>query len=402
MASDIHWSLREYKIGDLTDYSKNPRQLTESQYKQLKTSLDKFGMIDKPIVNADNRNTIIGGHQRINVLRKVGAATVTAWVPSRELTEKEVEELNIRLNKNTGEWDFDILANEFEFDDLLSWGFDENELIGFGADAENAEDLNSGADAEPEMDKADELLEQWGVKSGQLWQLGKHCLIVGDCTDTNTVRRLMGSEQAQMMWTDPPYGVNYVGKTKDALRVQNDDKEGLDALLAGAFSCADAVLMDGAPFYIAHPAGALCLKFGQAVLAAGWLFHETLIWVKDSMVLGHSDYHYKHEPIIYGWKGKNRKWYSDRKQTTVLEFDRPSRSELHPTIKPVELIEDGIQNSSRPNDIIYDPFAGSGSTLIACENLNRACRAIEIYPPYAAVIIQRWSDLTGEEPALIQ
>lgn len=395
--SEITWTLKTFNLNDLTDYYKNPRSLTKQQFDQLKKSLDKFGMIDKPIVNADDKNTVIGGHQRLRVLRSENAGKVECWYPSRELDEKEVEELNIRLNKNTGNFDFDILANEFEMPDLLEWGFDGAE---FGFNLSEDDDVNT--DAEPQIDKASELCEKWGVKLGQLWLLGDHRIICGDCTDKSIVDRLMAGEYAACMWTDPPYGVDYVGKTKDALTIQNDNSFDIDDLLHGSFSRADAILIDGAPFYIAHPAGALCLKFGNAVLATGWLYHETLIWVKNSMVLGHSDYHYMHEPIIYGWKGKNRKWYSDRKQVTVIEVDRPSRSELHPTTKPIELIEICLKNSTQRDDIVYEPFSGSGSTLVACENLKRKCRAIEIDPAYVAVAIQRWVDVTGGKPELVQ
>lgn len=203
------------------------------------------------------------------------------------------------------------------------------------------------------------------------------------------------------MWSDPPYGVNYVGKTKDALTIENDGSEDLPSLLDRCFSVADSVLMDGAPIYIAHPAGVLSLIFGQKFVEAGWKFHETLVWIKNSMVLGHSDYHYKHEPIIYGWKGSNRKWYAGRDQVSTLEYDRPQRSELHPTMKPIDLVIHCINNSTRKNDLVYEPFCGSGTTLLACENTNRKCRSVELSPDYCAVILQRFKDATGKEPVRI-
>ena len=178
----ITWNLKTFNIYDLTDYSKNPRSLTKQQFEQLKKSLDKFGLIDKPIINADEKHTVIGGHQRLRVLRSENKKSVECWIPSRELDEKEVEELNIRLNKNTGDWDFDTLANNFEVGDLMDWGFTEIDL-GLYPEDEESGGINAGTDAEPQIDKAEELREKWNVQSGQLWQLGDHRIICGDCTD---------------------------------------------------------------------------------------------------------------------------------------------------------------------------------------------------------------------------
>lgn len=401
----INWTLRTFRLDELTDYYKNPRSLSEKEFKQLKTSLDKFGMIDKPIVNADSANTIIGGHQRKHVLEATGVKECECWIPDRELSDKEVEELNIRLNKNTGSWDFDTLANEFELDDLLDWGFDKGELdLDLWAD-------EAPEDVEPQIDKAEELRVKWGVETGQLWQLGEHRLVCGDCTDKAVVDKVMQGERASCMWTDPPYGVDYVGKTKDALTIENDGADGLESLLLDSFSIANDALESGAPYYVAHPAGALQVTFLTSVLAIGWKIHEQLVWVKDSMVLGHSDYHYKHEPILYGWtsgegrsgRGKHdgSRWYGDNSQVSVFEIPRPKRNSEHPTMKPPELVEACLQNSTQIDGIVYEPFSGSGTTLIACERLGRKCRAVEISPAYVAVAIQRWVDVTGKEPVLL-
>lgn len=211
----------------------------------------------------------------------------------------------------------------------------------------------------------------------------------------------MMGEKADCMWTDPPYGVNYVGKTRDALTIENDGSGNLPILLSGCYEVADYNLRDGAPIYVAHPPGALQMIFNSEFVKIGWKFHETLVWIKDVMVLGHSDYHYKHEPIMYGWKGKNRSWYSDRSEVTTLEFDRPKRSSEHPTMKPVELVQKCISNSTQKNNIVYEPFSGSGTTLIACENLGRKCRAIELSPAYVAIAIERYQQATGKMPELI-
>lgn len=242
-------------------------------------------------------------------------------------------------------------------------------------------------------------------RPGDLWELGRHRLLCGDATNETDVLRLMEGERAACLWTDPPYGVEYVGKTTDALTIENDGAEELPALLRGAFALAGRVLEPGAPYYVAHPAGPLAVEFALAIRDLGWRVHEGLVWVKDVFVLGHSDYHFQHEPLLYGWtpgpgrSGRGRhegsRWYGDDAQSSVLQVPRPRRSEDHPTSKPVELVARCLLNSTRAGDLVYEPFAGSGSTLIACEQLGRVCRAIEIAPRYADVIVARWEALTG-------
>jgi DNA modification methylase len=237
---------------------------------------------------------------------------------------------------------------------------------------------------------------------GDLWALGEHRLLCGDSTSADAMRRLMGDERANVVWTDPPYGVNYVGKTARGLRIAGDSAAGLRELLHGAFTAVDSVIEDGAPLYVAHPAGALSLTFGEAFVAQGWRLHQTLVWVKDQMVLGHADYHYRHEPLLYGYKpaparrGRGAKgWYGSNAETSVFEIPRPAASREHPTAKPVELIKRCLANSSREGDIVLDPFAGSGSTLAACEVLDRRSFSLEVDPRYADVIVKRWEALTG-------
>lgn len=204
------------------------------------------------------------------------------------------------------------------------------------------------------------------------------------------------------MWTDPPYGVSYAGKTTRALTIENDGAAGLADLLRESFACVDGGLEAGAPIYVAHPAGALSVTFGSAFLERGWHLHQTLVWVKDSLVLGRSDYHYRHEPILYGYKpGSGRLgrggagWYGGNAETSVLEVKRPKASREHPTSKPPALIERCLRNSSARHDLVLDPFAGSGSTLVACEHAGRKARLIELDPAYCEVIVRRWEALTG-------
>jgi len=233
----------------------------------------------------------------------------------------------------------------------------------------------------------------------------------GDSTDPVMVGILMNGQKADMMWTDPPYGVSYVGKTKDALTIDNDGGDNLYELLLSVFQRAVEYLKPGSPWYIAHPPGKNSITFGNAILEADLQFHETLIWVKDQMVLGHSDYHLKHEPIYYGWtKGPGRsgrgnhegsRWYGNNSQVSIFNVDKPKRSESHPTMKPIQLIVQHLLNSSKKNDIVFEPFSGSGSTLIAAESLSRRCYAMELDPKYVEVAIERWESATGNKAVLL-
>jgi DNA modification methylase len=240
------------------------------------------------------------------------------------------------------------------------------------------------------------------TRPGDLWILGKHRLLCGDACNPEDLKRLMDGERADVLWTDPPYGVSYVGKTKRALTIENDQPDGLKELLDEAFSAASAVLKPGARLYVCHPAGELSVVFGQAFLDQGWRLHQTLVWVKDSMVLGHGDYHYRHEPILYGyvpergrWGRGARGWYGGNAETSVIEVPRPAASTEHPTAKPVELICRCLRNSTRERDRVLDPFVGSGSTLMACELFGRQGYALELDPAYCDVIIRRWEAISG-------
>lgn len=242
-------------------------------------------------------------------------------------------------------------------------------------------------------------------KPGDIWLLGPHRLMCGDATNLADVLLLMDGERADTLWTDPPYGVGYEGKTKDALTIENDDADDLPALLLKVFSAADQVLIEGAAFYIAHPAGPLSVEFYKAATAVGWRIHETLVWVKDSMVLGRSDYHYRHEPLLYGYtSGGGRRgrggvgWYGSNAETSVFEIPRPKRSDQHPTMKPVELVARCLRNSAPPGGVVLDPFGGSGSTLIACHMTGQSARLLEIDPHYADVICRRFQSFMSILP----
>ena len=239
---------------------------------------------------------------------------------------------------------------------------------------------------------------------GDLWVVGQHRLLCGDATSAADMARLVTGQAAEVLWTDPPYGVEYVGKTKRALRIAGDVAGGISELLAQSFALADHHLAPGARVYLCHPAGSLQVAFLSAFVAQGWRLHQTLVWVKDTMVLGHADYHYRHEPIAYGYaKGSGRwgrgsqGWYGGSGEDSVLEVPRPRASRDHPTAKPVDLVVRCLANSSRPGDVVLDPFAGSGSTLVACELLSRRGLGMELDPRYCDVAVARLEAITGKK-----
>ena len=242
------------------------------------------------------------------------------------------------------------------------------------------------------------------TKPGDLWLLGPHRLLCGDATSAGDVATVMADEQAVCLWTDPPYGVEYEGGTKRKLTLRNDSAEGLSRLLEDSFAALDAVLASGAAVYIAHPAGALSVTFGSRFIAQGWRLHQTLVWIKDSLVIGHSDYHYRHEPVLFGYKAAQGRrgrgsggWYGGNDCSSVFEVPRPKASPDHPTSKPVALVEAMVKNSSRSGGVVLDGFLGSGSTLIACERTGRRCFGLEIDPRYVDVARQPLGDLHGQK-----
>jgi DNA modification methylase len=398
---NITWRNEKRKIRDLVPYSANPRQITQQQALDLKASLERFGVVAPIIVNTNN--TIIGGHQRTKILEALINADpdylVDVRIPDREMTDEEVRELNIRLNKNVAEWDFDVLANNFNMDELFNWGFDKSELdmdLWFTDPQE---------DPEVQISQAAELRQALGVETGQLWQLGNHRLICGDCTDPKVIERLMQGEKARMMFTDPPWNVA-IGKDSNPRHRQ---RAGLinDDLPEEVFS---DFVSDFVKVFDENVAGDVYCVLGAAewptldlrMREQGFHWSSTIIWAKDQFVLGRSKYHRRYEPIWYGWHGSGKSSFvGGRDQDDVWEVVRPKRSDEHPTMKPVELIEKAVKNSSQVGDLVFEPFAGSGSTIIACEHLGRHCRAVEISPEYCAVTINRWAEMTSQEPVLI-
>jgi DNA modification methylase len=393
------------KIKSLVEAEYNPRKLSENQKQHITDSIKRFGIVDPIIINVnkDRKNIIIGGHQRVRVAKTLGYEELPCV--ELDLSRDQERELNIRLNKNTGEFDYEILNELFDIDELLDWGFTEDELEMF------EEPESDGLTDDDEIPEVDEPI----CKLGELWKLGDHKLLCGDATKPDDVERLMDGQKADMVFTDPPYGVavNSGGiedlkarnRRTDRLVVKNDDlkDDELHPFLVLAFNNYFKNMKDGGVIYVCH-AEALGkdVIFRTAFVECGFKPAEIIIWVKDQFAFGRQDYHWRHEPIIYGWKeGAAHYFIDDHTQDTVWNIARPKKSKLHPTTKPIELVEKAVNNSSRIRNLILDLFLGSGSTLIACEKTNRKCYGMEIDPHYCDVIIKRWEDFTGRTAEIV-
>lgn len=448
--------IEKMKLDDLNPSDYNPRldlQAGDAEYEKLRRSIETFGLVE-PIVYNERTGRVIGGHQRLKVIKELG------WKESDisivDLHENDEKALNVALNKIEGDWDRAKLKDLLE---ELDNGAYDLEITGFEmAEIEQlmTEFFNEDEEIQEDDDfdwgeAAEDAKENTRTEQGDLWQLGNHRLLVGDATSEDDVFRVMGDEEADMVFTDPPYNVDYEGKTEEALKIQNDkfEDEAFFQFLLDAHKNMEKVLKSGGAVYVCH-ADSEGYNFRKAFIESGLLLKQTLIWVKNSMVMGRQDYHWKHEPILYGWKGgAGHFWGNDRKQTTIQEFpvdlsiepkndhavltfssgissvavkvpsyeilfdgtdeltttwriERPSRSSDHPTMKPIKLCARAIMSSSRKGEKVLDTFGGSGSTLIACEQIERNCRMVEFDPVYADVIIRRWEEFTGKEAVKIQ
>ena len=396
-------NMEERPLSDLHPAEYNPRVALapeDEEYKRIKRSIETYGYVDPIIINSDG--TIIGGHQRYNVLLDLGYDT--AHVVIVDLDKNAEKALNVALNKISGEWDDEKLCDLLQDLDLSGYDFS---LTGFTRSELDGLQLKLGVgeaveDEDFDVDKAVEECEKPVTKRGDLWIMGGHRLLCGDARNVDDMARLMGGAKADLLLTDPPYNVDYVGKTKDALKIDNDRMSNADfrAFLLEAFTAARQSMKAGAAFYIWH-ADSNGYDFRGACMDAGWKVRQCLIWEKDILVLGRQDYQWQHEPCLYGWnEGAGHAWYSDRKQTTILRFDKPTRSKEHPTMKPVPLFGYLVQNSSKPGDIVLDPFSGSGTTVIAAEQLDRTAYVMELNERYRDVIVKRWEEQTGEKAVL--
>jgi site-specific DNA-methyltransferase (adenine-specific) len=347
-------------------------------------------------VLVDEDGQIIAGHGRVMAARKLGIEEVPVMI-ARGWTEAQRRAYVLADNQlaaNAG-WDMDLL--KVELGDLDLTGFD-LDLIGFD-DKTLAGLLQETTEGLTDEDAVPEAPAEPVSVLGDVWALGRHRLMCGDSTSVDHLQQLCDGQLVDMWITDPPYNVAYEGKTKDALTIKNDKMkdELFRQFLRDAYVAANAVMKAGAVFYIWH-ADSEGYNFRGAAKDAGWTVRQCLIWKKQTMVMGRQDYHWKHEPCLYGWKdGAAHLWATDRKQTTILEFDRPSKNTEHPTMKPVELFEYQILNNTKGSDLVLDSFSGSGTTAIACEKNGRNARLMELDPKYCDVIIKRWQDFTGQE-----
>lgn len=317
-------------------------------------------------------------------------------IRASELTDAERREFVIKDNTSFGDWDTEMLAEDFDFAELDEWGLD---------DIEFPKEDNEGA-KEDEFTDEDAANAPTRCTPGDIWRLGDHLLMCGDSTQKGDVFALVGAEGiVDLFLTDPPYNVAYQGGTADKLTIKNDSMEdaAFRGFLTDAFLAADVVMKKGAAFYIWHADNDEGLNFRMAVRNAEWELKQTLIWNKNSLVLGRQDYHCKHEPCLYGWKsGAGHAWFSDRKQTTVIDFDRPKVNAEHPTMKPVGLFGYLIENSTKAGDLVLDLFGGSGTSIVACEQLGRKCCMMELDPHYCDVILARWEKMTERTAELVK
>lgn len=380
---------------DVTPYPMNAKQHNDRQIKNIVNSIRRFGWQQDVVITSDN--VLVIGHGRRLAALKLGCEMPYHVIDKTadELTDEDIRELRIADNQTNAEtgMDFDMLNIEIEDLDFDGFDFD------FG----DAEIGGGVTEADIIEDEAPEIQEATVAKRGDIWQLGMHRLMCGDSTVIDDVEKLMDGESADLLITDPPYNVDYEGGTKEKLKIINDKQGDAQFLhfLTDAFTTANMVMKPGAVFYIWH-ADSEGLNFRQACKDAGWTVRQCLIWNKNSMVMGRQDYQWKHEPCLYGWKdGAGHLWASDRKQVTVIDYAKPQRNDIHPTMKPVGLFDYQIKNNTKGGDIVLDLFGGSGTTIMACEQDGRRGYVMELDPRYVDAIIKRWENFTGEKAVLI-
>ena len=378
---------------DLLPADYNPRKDLkpgDAEYEKLKRSIEQFGYVE-PVIWNKTTGRVVGGHQRLKVLMDMGMTEVDCVVV--EMDEEKEKALNIALNKISGDWDKDKLAlliadlQGADFDVSLT-GFEPAEIDDLFKDT-----LKDGV-KDDDFDVDAELQNPTITKPGDIWHLGRHRLICGDSTKAETYALLMGSTKANLVITDPPYNVNYEGS---AGKIKNDNMadEAFYNFLLDAYTQMHSAMADDASIYVFH-ADTEGLNFRRAFADAGFYLSGCCIWKKQSLVLGRSPYQWQHEPCLYGWKknGKHQ-WYTGRKETTIWEFDKPKKNGDHPTMKPIPLLAYPIMNSSMSNSVVLDPFGGSGSTLIACEQTDRICYTIELDEKFCDVIVKRYIEQVG-------
>jgi site-specific DNA-methyltransferase (adenine-specific) len=384
--------MEKVKISAIKANSKNPRVIKDDKFKKLVKSIQDFPeMLEKrPLVcftDIDGKYVVLGGNMRLKAAQEVGLKELPI-VLADDWTQEQRDEFLIKDNVGFGEWDWDQLANEWDAGKLDEWGLDVPNFDGEVLEAEE-DDFDTTLPDEPI------------TVLGDLYEIGEHRLLCGDSTQTDTFEKLMQGELADMVVTDPPYNVALGMETKeqakarnrrtDGLIIQNDKMSNNDfyKFLYDFYSALSTAVKKGGAIYVWYTSSEV-VNFVSALVDAGWLYKQELIWNKTSMIMGRQDYQWKHEPCLYGWlDGGSHNWNSDRKQTTIIDFDKPSRNGEHPTMKPIGLFAYQIGNSSKVGDIVIDAFGGSGTTMVACEQLKRKSRVIEFDPKYCDVIVNR-------------
>lgn len=389
-------------VDDLYTFEKNPRR---GNIAKIADSLRVRGQYRPIVVNRGTHTgrdmEVLAGNHTLLAARSLGWSHIDCGIVDvDEQTARQIVLADNRLS-DLGGYDDETLAELLDsLDDFTGTGYSSDDLDALLAAQHQPEELTDRDDV-PDIDDAPTISEE-----GDVYDLGPHRVFCGDSTmSTTVIEHLLFDGLADCVWTDPPYGVSYVGKTKDSLTIQNDGSEGLGELLDGAMGTVALACRPGAPVYVAH-ADTERVTFETAMRNAGLLVRQNLVWVKNTIVMGRSDYHYKHEPILYGFTpgGEGRlgrggdQWFGDNKQSTVLEFDKPGRNGDHPTMKPVDLVASMLANSCRPGGVVLDLFGGSGSTLIAAHHGGQRARLVELDPRYVDVICRRWQEHTGIVP----
>ena len=374
-------------INEIKPNPNNPRIIKDDKFKKLVKSIQDFPqMLElRPIV-IDENNIVLGGNMRLKACIEAGLKDVPVK-QAKELTEEQKKEFIVKDNVGYGEWDWDDLANNWDEQLLTEWGLD---IPNFDATVLEAEEDDFAVpDGGIETD----------IVLGDLFEIGEHRLLCGDSTDSDQVAKLMNGQKADMVFTDPPYNVAYEGGSKKRDAIANDKIDDFYKFLYDVYTNCFLFMNDGSPIYVAHSELERA-NFISAFVDAGFKYSSIIVWVKNNSTFSmNKDYKWKHEPIIYGWKqGKERTWKGDNKQDTVWNIDRPSRSEEHPTMKPIELCEKAIKNSSNESSLIFEPFTGSGSTMVASHQLKRKCYGMELDPKYCQVIVDRMKKL---DPSLL-
>jgi len=364
------------KITSIKSNPNNPRIIKDDKFDKLVKSiieLPEMAEVRPIICNKDM--IVLGGNMRLKAMKKAGWKEVPVKIVDWD--EEKQRQFIIKDNVSGGEWDWEMLANEWDANELQEWGLDL-------PDFDNTKELEAEDD---DYEIPDEV--KTDIVLGDLFEIGEHRLLCGDSTDSDQVGKLMDGALADMCHTDPPYNINYEGGSKKRKKIANDKLEDFPKFLYDVYTTISTVLKKGGAIYVWH-ASSETHNFIQQFLDAGFLFKSYIVWNKNNSTFGRSDYHWKHEPCIYGWlDGASHKWYGDRKQTTVWDIERPSRSDEHPTMKPIPLCSKPLQNSSAVGNIVLDVFLGSGSTMVAAHQLKRKCYGMELDPKYCQVIVER-------------